>query len=310
MTIRRRTFLLGGAAVVGGAAVLTERWMASGSDIEPRLFGLSIAGSSPESVRGALDAGGALGRPPQVLNLYMAWQWRDPFPAATVAAIRSTGAIAEISWEPWDPHNGPVQPQYALDALPAFDDYVDTFAKACANDGGDLILRFAHEMNSDWYPWSVSTNGGSPQAYVDAYRRLRSRFQALGATNVRWMWCPNIVYRGRPDLISASYPGDDVVDIVGLDGYNRGGRSPQDLFGPSIDLVTALAPSKPLWIDEVGCIPTSGQAQWVTDFFDYVRQTPVSAVVWFELANPGAPDWRLLSNPDTAEAAHAALAGW
>jgi len=32
--------------------------------------------------------------------------------------------------------------------------------------------------------------------------------------------------------------------------------------------------------------------------------------VWFEVDNPGAHDWKLLSTPDTAEAARRALADW
>ena len=312
MTIRRRTFLLGGAAAAGGALALTARCLASEPDSgsQSRLFGLSIAGSGTDAIPGALSAGAALGRPPQIINFYVAWQWRYPFPAATVSAIRDVGAIPEITWEPWDPSRKADQDDYRLDGLPAFDRYVDDFAKASAAYGGDVVLRFAHEMNSDWYPWSVTVNEGSPRTYIDAYRRLHARFQDAGASNVRWMWCPNIIYRDQPDLINASYPGDDVVDIVGLDGYNRGGKAPQDLFGPSIDLVTALAPAKPLWIDEVGCAPMSGKAQWVTDFFEYMRETPVQAVVWFELDNDDTPDWRLLATDDTTEAARQALADW
>jgi mannan endo-1,4-beta-mannosidase len=311
-TVGRRSFLLGGLATLGGGAALTSKWLASGFDWDnqPRLFGLSMAGSSPVSVPDVEAAGAALGRRLQVINFYMAWEWRDPFPAATVAAIRDAGAVPEITWEPWDPKSGADQPAYRLDALSAFDDYVDTFARGCADYGGNLVLRFAHEMNSDWYPWSVTTNGGSPQEYIAAYRRVRSRFEAAGAHNVQWMWNPNVIVRDRPDLISASYPGDDVVDIVGVDGYNRGGRSPQDLFGASVDLLHGLAPDKALWIDEVGCKPMPDKAQWVSDFFEYVRGTPVSAVVWFELDSPGAPDWKLLSTADTAEAARRALAEW
>jgi hypothetical protein len=310
LAIRRRTFLIGGAAAVGGAAAFAGTCLASVDDAEPRLFGISIPGSSPASVLDAQEAGAALGRSPQVLNFYVAWEWRDPFPTATVAAIRGMGAVPEITWEPWNPSQGVAQDAYRLETLDAYDDYVDAFAKACAGYGDEVVLRFAHEMNSDWYPWSVSANGGSPDAYIAAYRRLHDRFLAAGATNVRWVWCPNIVYRDRPELIPASYPGHDVVDIVGVDGYNRGGRSPKQLFGPTFDLLATVAPNKPLWINEVGTIATPDKAGWITDLFGYLHGTEVSCVVWFEIDAPGSPDWRLLSTEETASAARRAIADW
>ena len=73
-------------------------------------------------------------------------------------------------------------------------------------------------MNSDWYPWSVSINGGTPRASIAAYQRLCERFNAAGADNVCWVWCPNVIYRDRPDLIADSSPGDEAVDIVALYG--------------------------------------------------------------------------------------------
>src|SRR3981189_2895939 len=101
LVIRRRTFLIGGAAAVGGAAAFTGKCLASvDGDSGPRLFGLSIPGSSPSSVQEAQAAGASLGRAPQVINFYMAWECEEPFPTATVAAIRDAGAVPQITWGP------------------------------------------------------------------------------------------------------------------------------------------------------------------------------------------------------------------
>jgi len=310
--VRRRDFLIAGAAAIGGASAgLAGGYLLFKPEhSDRRLFGISMSGSDPTAVTIAQTIGTALDRPPQVMNFFMAWEWRAPFPAATVEAIRQTGAIPEITWEPWDPRNGAVQPAYALDALNAYDEYVDGFAQGCAAWGHEVNIRFAHEMNSDWYPWSVDVNGGTPQTYIAAHHRLRERFARAGANNVRWVWCPNIVYRDRPDLIADSYPGDDAVDIVALDGYNRGGRTPQDLFSQSLDILNQVAPDKPVWINEVGCTAMREKAQWVADFFAYLESTPVGCVVWFELDHPNYPDWTLLSNQDTAAAARRSLATW
>jgi len=310
--VHRREFLTVSAAALGGAgAGLAGGYFLFKSDTDDRrLFGISISGADPAAVEIAQQVSIALDRPPQIMNFFMAWEWRVPFPTATVEAIRLAGGTPEITWEPWDPRVGAVQPTYRLDNLAAYTDYVDQFAAGCAAWGKPVNIRFAHEMNSDWYPWSVAINGGTPQAYIAAHRRLHARFIAAGATNVRWVWCPNVIYRGRPDLIVDSYPGDDTVDIVALDGYNRGGKAPEELFGQSLDVLNHIAPDKPLWINEVGCIAMPEKAQWVSDVFAYLETTRVSCVVWFELDHPDRPDWTLLSTQESTDAARRSLASW
>lgn len=291
------------AGGVGGGYLLTDR------ERRPRLFGWSMDGSSPESVGTAVLTAVDLDRKPQALNFFMAWEWEAPFPRRTVEAIAMVGALPEITWEPWDPRLEADQPKFGLGALSAYDEYVDAFARGCAEYGEPLYLRFGHEMNSDWYPWSVMANGGSPQAFIDAYRRLYDRFQAAGATNVEWVWCPNIIYRDRPDLIVDSYPGDDVVDVIAVDGYNRGGWSPQDVFAATFDVLNGISKQKPLWINETGTIP-EGKDLWIPELFSYLETTRVDALLWFELQTDTTPDWRMLATPETTEAAQRSLRTW
>lgn len=297
---------LAGAALgaVGGAW-----WANLAPEIGKRRFGLSMPGSDPESVVAAEMIGADLRRVPEVLNFFIAWEWRAPFPKDTLDAIRRFHALPEITWEPWDPREDAEQPKYALDRLGDYDEYVDEFARSCAEYGHPIAVRFAHEMNSDWYPWSAMVNGGSASAYVDAYHRLRERVIAQGATNVKWVWCPNIVYKDRPDLIVDSYPGDDAVDVIAVDGYNYGGQRPEDLFGPTLEVLSEISTTKPLWINEIGCA-NEDKPTWIGELFTYLRDTRVDTVVWFELDTPDRPDWRLLSTPASADAARSSLNTW
>ena len=99
-------------------------------------------------------------------------------------------------------------------------------------------------MNGDWYPWAVGAPGGSAEDYVAAYRRVRGMFDDAGAKHVEWVWCPNVIVNGDAEAISRCYPGDDFVDIVGVDGYNFGDlpghrwTEPAELFGATVALVT------------------------------------------------------------------------
>ena len=183
---------------------------------------------------------------------------------------------------------------------------------------GRPSLRFAHEMNGDWYPWSVRSNGGSPELYVEAYRHVRALFASAGATNVRWVWSPNAISYGEDNALRASFPGVEHVDVIGVDGYNRGStdslsrwQSPQELFEPTLATLEVLAPDVPVWINETGCSSVGGdEVQWVSDLFDYLRRTKVSAVVWFEIGAKDGSDWRVFNDKQTQAAVRAALEEW
>ncbi|MEZ5230558.1 MAG: glycosyl hydrolase [Acidimicrobiales bacterium] len=97
-----------------------------------------------------------------------------------------------------------------------FDDYIDEWANSLAATDQPVLLRFAHEANGDWYPWSETRNDNSPGEYVAVWRYVHDRFEQAGADNVIWVWAPN-VSRSRAGRWPI-YPGDDYVDLVGLVG--------------------------------------------------------------------------------------------
>ena len=66
-------------------------------------------------------------------------------------------------------------------------------------------------MNSDGYPWSVGANGNTTEQYVAAWRHVHDVLLHEGATNVRWVWNPDLTYPDRPSYASL-YPGDGYVD--------------------------------------------------------------------------------------------------
>src|SRR5438477_654456 len=68
--------------------------------------------------------------------------------------------------------------------------------------------------------------GHDPARYIAAWRRIHDRFVAAGATNVVWVWAPNVTdVEGGPETM-AYYPGDAYVDWTGVDGYNWGTSDP------------------------------------------------------------------------------------
>lgn len=284
-----------------------------------RIFGLSSQG--PDfGIEEAEQTAHAIGRKIEVVNIFAAWEWEKPLPTDTLRHIHALGALPAITWEPWDPTEGTHQPRYALDRIAAgdYDSYVRQWATAAASFGQPMQIRFAHEMNGTWYPWSIGLNGNSTADFKNAYRHVHDIFTGAGAANVQWVWSIDAAHNRPQGLRNGadSYPSDRYVDVVGIDGYNGGPTgatwdSPDELFGGVIRLATAVAPTKPLWIYETGSGDKRGdKARWITDLFAYLEQTRVTGLLWFNFDKDGEQNWRLDSSAGVEKAAKAALADW
>jgi hypothetical protein len=237
-------------------------------------------------------------------------------PITEMNAVRARGAVPLITWEPWAWGGGLSQPAYSLDRITAgdFDAHITQWGQALAAWGQPVQLRFAHEMNGNWYPWAEGVNGNQSGDYVQAWRHVHDVVAATGAGNVSWVWSPNVPYYGSTDL-AGLFPGVGYVNVVALDGYNWGTSaswsgwiSPQDLFAPGIAQLRALAPGVPILIAETASSESGGsKAAWNTDLVSYLAAQPdVMGFVWFHLQKE--TDWRINSTDASAAAFKSALA--
>jgi mannan endo-1,4-beta-mannosidase len=302
---------LGTAAIFAAGACNAER--------SARTFGLAADGVDQAALDRAEATAATLGKHLDVLTVYDAFARQPPLPTGLFDQIAAKGSLPTVTWEPWDPGRGPTQPLYSSAQIAGgrYDSYLAMWAKQAAGYQNRFQIRFAHEMNGNWYPWAVGQSGSTPEDYVAAYRRAWKIFADAGAGHVQWVWSPNVILDGDADVVSRCYPGDDCVDVIGIDGYNFGDypghrwTSPQELFGPTLALADHLAPRKPLWITEVGCSDRGGDKPlWISDLLHYLSTTQVQGLIWFEADKPGEPDWRLTSTPQTTSAAELALRTW
>ncbi len=223
-----------------------------------------------------------------------------------------------VTWTPRHPGGDANQPDYALQAIIAGkpDAYITQWAKDAAAWNKPFYLRFAHEMNGKWQPWSPGVNGNTAAEYVTAWRHVHGIFRRVfeqeqaDFKNVRWVWSPYVTC-SNCTAFGKVYPGDAYVDWVALDGYNWGtassGTSWQSMsrvFGSSYDAVTRLAPRKPFMIAEVASTEKGGnKANWITDAFSRSipnRMPKTRAIIWFN--SNKETDWRVNSSNASLEA--------
>lgn len=250
-----------------------------------------------------------VGTAPAVVMWYQDWGDRDDreFQPFLMETVNSSGAMPMITWEPQDPANGDeLQSEYALERIVDgdHDAYMRRWARDAAAWGQPMYLRFAHEMNGNWYPWSPGVNGNTSQEYVGAWRHVHDIFQQEGAANVRWVWSPNVA-EDYSIPFTEVYPGDEYVDWVALDGYNWGMTQPSegwkeliDIFEPSYKQLTAIT-NKPMMIAETASAESGGsKAAWIRQGLlnDVPSRLPQArAVIWFDEIKEGA-DWRVNSS--------------
>ncbi len=156
--------------------------------------------------------------------------------------VRRTHGLALITLEPF----------HGLDAATESDCL--EMARLCATNEmqgiAGILIRFAHEMNGNWYPWCQQ-----PRLFKEKFRSL-SRIVHTNTTRTAMLWAPNngIGYpfaadgayqaaRGSADFAALDtngdgqltahddmyepyYPGDDAVDWVGMTIYHWGASYP------------------------------------------------------------------------------------
>jgi autotransporter-associated beta strand protein len=226
------------------------------------------------------------------------------FPTTEMNDIRHHGSIPMFTWQPQNGTEGVTQ-SFTLSNIAngAYDTYISNWATSAKNWEHPFFLRLAHEMNGNWYPWCASVNGNTPGQYIQMWQHVHDIFTSVGATNATWVWCVNVV-PGMRTPISQLYPGDNYVDWLALDGYNRLANPWQDFQAIAAETVTQLtniAPGKPIMVAETGCNqtnnPTETKAQWLLNVLtNYLPQVQprIKAWVYFNSTNTSdGNDWRI-----------------
>jgi len=219
---------------------------------------------------------------------------RERTPGKFLRQVERTGVKrVMISWEPWNTVRASLGAQRQAQPQAGFtnadiargtqDAYIASFARGVASFRGTVYMRYAHEMNGFWYPWSAD-----PGAFIRAWRHVVRIFRAQGAANARFVWSTNPnLYETRPVWLAnvrRYWPGARWVGAVGSTMINFGGDKHYTVarFAPALAILHREF-RKPVFLTEVNT-DRAARLSWLRDLRDEVRAHPwIRAVVWSQL---------------------------
>ena len=85
---------------------------------------------------------------------------------------------------------------------------------------GDTIIRVGWEFNGGWYIWRAQT-AGKAKAFAEYFKQIVTTMRSVpGTENLKFVWNP-AMEPWWPYPPETAWPGDDVVDYVGVDVYDQ-----------------------------------------------------------------------------------------
>jgi beta-mannanase len=218
---------------------------------------------------------------------------------------KAYGTTPMITWEPWNAVTGKSKGISNRDiAKGKADAYLKAMAKQAKKYKKTVYIRYAHEMNGNWYTWSKS-----PASYRQAWIHVVTLFRKQGAKNVKWIWSPNLnTYESDAQFdknVKAYWPGSKYVDIIGTT-VNRmlvqGSffQNPEWFFTRFDRLINY---DKPMWITE-STVNLEDAAAWMPLYHQSILARPwIKAIVWLDSQAPLSPTfgnvtWKLSEQPD------------
>ena len=206
------------------------------------------------------------------------------------------GGIITISWHAWNPvtgknawdpsgrpvkevlHGGSAHAKFA-----GWIAIVADFLKSLKTENGlsvPVIFRPWHEMHGGWFWWGKDSC--TPEEYKKMFQYTVNRLKHYGVDNCLYCYSPG----GSPGETEESYmryyPGDEYVDMLGVDIYGNKEREKyiQDVR-QDLEVMTRIAQER----NKLLCLAETGQRnttdpEWFTKaMWEAVKEFPISYVL-------------------------------
>lgn len=228
-----------------------------------------------------------------------AWAGESAFAAQRIDMIHGFTAEGDTSaqadgsgtWNP-APHAYMITAKYCSPTVHQDGDFFDLVA--CANGTYDsfyqqcfsshssiankiAVVRIWQECNGNWFPWG---RAASTAQFIAAWRRIATICkQVLPNAKIEWNLNEGGPFSGSPSSTGFDlYPGDDLVDVVGIDSYERFANpmSTAPGFGVTGNNILAFARAHGKLVGVSEWASWTCNAQYITDtiaFFDSMGST-------------------------------------
>ncbi len=239
------------------------------------------------------------GKKPYIVMIFI--EWNAFIRPKIISSVYGQGSALMVTWEPWS-FVGKKGIDFDRLLAGGYDDYIRKFASQLKGIKKDVYIRFAHESNGDWYPWSVARLGN--EKYIAVYRHVKDIFDSLDVTNVKWVFAVNWEDIPKSNSYALGYPGDTYVDYMGIDGYNWGASQSwsrwmgfSEIFKKRYDEIAA-AYKQPIMISEFSSSGAGGDKRaWIEGAMVTMRQ--LKRVVGFVIFNVDKEtDWSFPAGTD------------
>jgi Glycosyl hydrolase family 26 len=137
-----------------------------------------------------------------------------------------------------------------------------------------IYIRTGEEFNGNWMPWSAI---GKPQDFILAYRNFVEAFRSV-SDRFRFEW--NVNTRETRMNPADAYPGDDYVDVIGMDFYYNIKWNPTDPVAAWNEMVSGQYGLQ--WLEDFAAAHNKPTAypEWGVNF-DGAGPYIASAAKWF-----------------------------
>ncbi|QSF45841.1 glycosyl hydrolase [Paenibacillus tianjinensis] len=174
---------------------------------------------------------------------------------------------------------------------------IANFANNLKDDNGSLIpvlFRPFHEQNGGWFWWGAATTTKSE--YAELYRYTVEYLRDVkGVHNFLYVFSPNGSFNGNENEYLTTYPGDQYVDILGMDQYDNKDNAGSEAFlnglVKDLKMISGLAQSKGkiVTLSEYGYsaagMNTTGNNEqaWFTKVLNAIKADPDAAKISYML---------------------------
>ena len=164
-----------------------------------------------------------------------------------------------------------------------FDSMLLIFGQSINTIGRPITVRPMHEINGDWYPWQAYYENNSAEDIQPAFQRVVKIIRNQAGSLVKFDL--NYNRRSANNLNTSDfhqlYPGDEYVDSISINSYNRCGtsihhtelKSFAEEFRPAYETILGFT-ERPIGIGETSTTSfcQADKIEWFRDLFKAVTE--------------------------------------